>query len=1095
MKPLFISLVFAACLPTLATREIRFSHLSLEEGLSQSTVFCMLQDTYGFMWFGTNDGLNRYDGYSFEHFKYDGMDSKTLSDSWISAMMEDSAGNLWVGTFKYGLNRLSESRTYFERIDLGLKDVPKGLGQNLVYAILEVSPGVLWVGLESHGIVVVKEGGASISYLRKNDNEEGTLHSDSVRTLLKRADGSIWVGGTEGLDRYDPETGRFHRVHVEANDSSLIGAIHTLMEDTTGRLWIGTFANGLYRLDKLGAPAHHYTEENSDFKGVHVSSLLQDDEGIVWAGTVNAGLNKLNAETGRFHNYTRNFYDPSALHDNTIMSLYQDRSGLTWLGTYSDGLYKFNLKLQGFRHIQPEHNAPSTLSGNNITAFAWEEDKLWVGTRKAGLNRFDPQTDTYTHYRYRENEKNSLSADQIRHVLHTRDGYVWVGTEKGLDRIEPNTGSVINYPPGDHLGELNAPQVMYLFEDEQNQLWVGTYEGGLNRLDRSTHQFQAFMFSLEDENSISSNLVNHIFLDNKGQLWVSTEDGINLMDRENQTFTRYLHDPDNPRSLRHPAVMAVFQRPGEDDVLWVGTYGGGLNRLHIESGQSVAFTMKDGLANDAIYGILDDEQGRLWISTNNGISRFHPETGEFRNFDSSNGLPRNEFNRNAYLKADNGELIFGCFGFITFDPMTVKGNPYMPTIALTSVQIGNDALISSKPLPALEELRLAHDDEVLFLSFASLDFNSPPKNRFAHRLEGVFDQWVVLDNRHDITYTNLSPGQYTLRVKGSNNDGVWNNEGLTLPIIVDPPLWLTKQAYIAYFVLLAIIAIGTWRYRVLDSRRELQRAMSLGKAEFATTVLHNIGNVLNSVKVGCDRTASILRTSKMKQLLRAQDLLYENLENVDYYLKEDPRGKLLPGYFKSAGELVNEEYREMIRECDEMSEQIALMKDIIETQQAHASISLMEEAHNLNQVVRDALKVQESGLMNRGILIEERLRPLPPVKVPKTQLMHIVINLVKNAREAMDANGDREKKLLLETGRYGETEVYLKIKDTGTGISRENLPKMFTYGFTTKPNGHGFGLNYCSRAMKEMGGTIEVESEGVGKGAAFTLLFRSTSPD
>lgn len=1065
------------------SQDLRFQHLGISEGLSQSTVFAILQDRAGFMWFGTNDGLNLYDGYGFRHFLHRATEPDSLSDSWVSALYEDQAGVLWVGTYGYGLNRLRPDGR-FDRIDLGLDDIGRGLGQNLVTGLVEVEPGVIWVGLQNHGIAVVRSGTPTTLL-----GEMFGLKSGNVRTLCKSRDGGAWIATDHGLARYLPLVGRIQEVATLAEDGSRPEAIDSLLEDEEGRLWIGTATQGLYLRHPNGR-MRHFSGEGSPGESA-IKSMLAGREGELWIGTAKSGMFKLAIGSEHFTQYRADYGDASSLRDNTIFSLCQDRSGQVWIGTYAEGLSRFNPSLQGFHHIRAYPERTNSLSGNLVTAFAWDEGKLWIGTRHSGLDLYDPATGRFTHFSSRPNQADSLSSNEIRNVFRDRQGIIWVGTENGINRIDPRR-KVTQYLADGKPGSLNARSVMQILEDGPD-LWVATYEGGLNRFDRTSQRFQAYTYKADSLTSLSSNYVNCVFVDSEKRLWVGTEDGLDRMDRASGRFERYsVVEESHPNGLHHPSVMAIFQRSGEHD-LWIGTYGGGLHRFNPSTGAFAVFTTREGLANDAIYGIVDDSLGRLWISTNGGISRFHPESGEFRTYDTHNGLPRNEFNRGAYLRAPDGQLYFGGYGVVVFDPLKIKVNTYVPPVVLTGVTVGNRPLSPGIPLTQFKELRLPHDHHVLALSFAALDYNSPGSNRFAAKLEGVFDDWVELDGRHEITYTALMPGSYKLRLKASNNDGVWNEQGLVLPIVVDPPPWRTRQAYIFYGVVAALLLLLLWRARIRARNQELERAMSIGKAEFATTVLHNIGNVLNSVRVSCDKTAGLMRASKVRPLLRALDLLSENLENIEHYLKHDPRGKLLPGYFKSAGELVVEEYREMLNECDEMAEQISLMKDIIETQQAHASISLADEAHNLNEVVRDALRVQDSGLRQRGVTVEERLRPLPPVNVPKTQLMHIIINLLKNAREAMEQNGERERRLILETGRYGDTEVYLKISDTGVGIARENMARMFTYGFTTKPNGHGFGLNYCSRAMRELGGSIEVESEGAGKGAAFTLLFRTDS--
>jgi len=1064
-------------------QQYNFSHLSIREGLSQSTVLAMHQDRSGLLWFGTNDGLNRYDGYEIRIFKRDRLDPTSVSDNWITALAEDEAGTLWVGTFGPGLCRLNPNGYSFTQIDLG-GNARSGLSQNTVTAIAEVEPGILWLGTEGSGIITFQVETGSLGSLVHLSEDPSSLGGNYIKAIQRDASGTIWVASQDGgLSSYDSKKKVFRTYrHDPNNRNSLISnKSSALLIDSQNHIWIGSEDAGMDRLDPKTDQFTHYSPM---LRTRPINALWEDQEGNIWVGTEGDGLNLYIRKTGYFVSLQPDPYDQTSINDPVIKTLLQDRSGILWVGTYGNGLNKLNLNIRGILQIHNHPKVPHSLASGLVTSFAEDpEGRLWIGTRTNGLNYFQEESG---HSRYAGKDK--LASDRVNHLLVDRSGTLWVATIQGLDRMISHNDGFQHYQNSTaDTTSLGHNYVQYLFEDGQDRFWVGTYGAGLDLLDRDTGTFQHFAYDVKNPESLSNNQVNAIAEDRDGTLWVATELGLNAMS-ELGSFRKFVHEPDNPTGLGHNSVMCLHVRNG--GALWIGTYGAGLARLESSTGVFRHYTERDGLANDSIYGILEDADGFLWISTNGGLSRFDPTTKTFRNFGTGSGLRHIEFNRNAFFRDSRGDLLFGEQGYTRITPDQLNLDQEAPEITLTSLRKYNQDYASDVPLSRLSELTLAANDRMVSFGFAVMDYANPAKNRFTYKLDGLMEEWIDLNpGAHTISFTNLSSGSYTLLVKGATPTSEWNEEGIRLPITVLAPWWRSNLAWVAYFFLLFLFIFLAVLLRRGLKERSMLRAISLGKAEFATTVLHNIGNILNSLRISCDQGERTLRSTRLKQVVRAHEMLYDNRENIGTYLTEDTRGKLLPNYLHGAGAVMMEEYEDVLREFEEMSDKISLMKDIIETQQAHAKLSLLEESHDLNLIVEDAYNVQEASIRRRHVEVEMVLSPqIAPIKVHKTQVMHIIINLLKNGAEAMEKVVDRDRKIFIETSQKGKM-VQLSIRDTGIGISQGNLEKMFTYGFSTKQTGHGFGLHFCWRAMKEMGGTISVDSEGEGKGAVFLLTF------
>ncbi len=834
---LILAVLTTATPAAYSERNLRFNRLSLEQGLSQGSIYALIQDSRGFMWFGTEDGVNRYDGYEITIYKHDADDPGSLSHSFVWALQEDRQGNVWIGTNGGGVdrwNRATDTFTHFRNDPQN----PNSLSNDRVRVILEDPYGQLWIGTDGGGLNRFDPASNTWTRYSHNPANPASLSNDRIRALHLDDDGVLWVGTYGGgLDRFDPASGNFeHHVHDPADPTSLSDdLIYTIYRDRGGSLWVGTYTNGLNRLDpetRRFTRFQHDPENMRSLGAGRVRSVYQDRDGTLWVGT-DAGLNEWKGDG--FIRYQSNPADPKSLSDSKITAIYQDRGGVLWVGTKGDGLNKWNPATGFFSRGRRDPGAPSSLSSDRITSFQFDSarNELWVGTFGGGLNRLDRDTDVYAHFRHRPDDPDSLGDDTVMSLLLDRDGKLWIGTyEGGLNRLDPATGKVKRYEhdPNDP-SSMSRSGVMALFEDRAGTLWIGTFEAGLYRFDRATEKFVRYQSEPAVPTSLASNTVTSFCEDSSGALWVGTDGGgLSRFDREAGTFTHFRYDPGDPASLSSNVVWSIHE--DRDGALWIGTQGGGLNRWNREDREAnrvvfTRYTERDGLPNNLVYGVLSDDSGHLWLSTNKGISRFDPRIGEFKNYDTTHGLQSNEFNFGAYYRSPAGEMFFGGIrGFNSFFPSDVRENVVAPPVVLTAFRKNNRAVNLERPIYDTDSIVLDYTDYVVSFEFAALDYAAPEKNAYAYKLEGFDEDWIELGTSRRATYTNLDAGAYTLRVKGSNNDGVWN-ESSVLQVKVLPPPWKTWWAYTLYAAVLVGVVVAYTRSQARKLEREAEYSRKL----------------------------------------------------------------------------------------------------------------------------------------------------------------------------------------------------------------------------------------------------------------------------
>jgi ligand-binding sensor domain-containing protein len=775
----------------------------------------------------------------------------------IRTLYEDREGVLWIGTFGGGLDRFDRNAETFTHYLHDPED-PHSLGGNSIRAIVEDSQGNLWIGTDGGGLNRLDRDGDSNAepgrFIRYQHDpaDSQSLSNNNVWAITEDEAGVIWVGTGDGLNSFDPQTGAFTRYKHDPTDAHSLSAneIEALCIDRAGVLWVGTVGGGLNKLDRNigdGQPARfaHYELDPDDAHSLShnwVTVIRQDRNGVLWVGTRAGGLNRLDSETedgqsARFARFQHNPNDYQSLRHNEIRAIYEDDAGILWFGTYG-GVSLIDPQKQQFAHYRHNPADPFSLSDNDVQAIYKDRaGVLWVGTDGGGLNRLDPDTGHFAHYQHDPADPQSLSGNNVVSIHEDRAGVLWIGTiGGGLNEFDPKTERFTHYrhDPTDPQS-LSHDHVRAIFEDRLGTLWIGTFGGGLNKLDRDAEggqpaRFTRFQHDPGDPRSLGHDFVSSIYEDRSGVLWVGTRaGGLNKFDQETEQFTRYQHDPNDPGSLSNNAVATALE--DQSGVLWVIGFGG-LNRFDRTSEQFSLYGSHDGLPTDILLGILEEDAldgdgPVLWISSGNGLSRFDTHANTFENYGLRDGLQGNGFNFGAAHKGRDGELYFGGLnGFNAFYPSDIQDNAYVPPVAITDFQlankpvpIGEDSVLQESILDT-KELVLAHDDRVISFEFTALNYSSPEKNRYRYKLEGFDEEWTeVGSDRRFVTYTNLDPGEYVFRVLGSNNDGVWNEEGTSLAVTITPPWWQTWWFRGGVILLLVGLVAGGFVWQRASARR------------------------------------------------------------------------------------------------------------------------------------------------------------------------------------------------------------------------------------------------------------------------------------
>jgi signal transduction histidine kinase/ligand-binding sensor domain-containing protein len=1045
----------------------RFDRISAADGLPDDIVYSILQDRQGFMWFGTGNGLTRYDGYQFTVYHSDPSDPASLAHDTVYTIYQARNGDLWVGTGS-GLDRFEPTTRTFAHY----------LGGWTILSLYEDEAGILWVGTLS-GLTHLDpaDPGPSVFFRGSAGSGPTQPSGDMVKAIVQDQQGQIWLGTgagpsfgyDRGLDRFEPAAGTFvHYKHDPSNPASLSsGDVWAVFPDPQGGLWVGT-DGGLSHLDRSSGTFTRYQHGPDDplsLANDQVLAVLEDMAGRLWVGTA-GGLDQLDRSQNRFIHYRYDQADAKSLSNDVVLALYEDRSGVVWIGTTA-GVSRYDETASQFALYRSRADSPYRLSDDAVLAVVEDQSgELWVGTAAGGLNRLDRAAGTVTVYRHDPADPASLSSDGVTTLYEDRAGDLWAGTDnRWLERFDPETGTFVHY------WYLSAGEARAIVEDRAGDLWMGT-PNGLYRLNRATQTATHYRSTAEP--ALSSNYVTALYELQDGRLLVGTGGGgVDVWDPVTGQFSYYRHDPANPNSLAHDSVYSFYEDPIEG-VIWIGTWHG-LDRVERATGTASHYTEKEGLSGNAVIGIAADSAGMLWLITNRGLSRFDPGAETFRNYDAQDGLPDGGRSLAAVSQSQSGEILIGCSdGLVAFYPDRVPENPYPPPIAVTALSLFNE--VTRRDLSPDQPIELSYKQNFLSFEFAALDYTAPEKNQYAYRLEGVDADWVQAGTRRRADYPNLGPGSYLFWVRGSNNAGVWNEEGVAIPIAIAPPPWGTW--WFRGLVLLVLLAavVGTYRLRVrsIEARsRELARQVADRTAELSQT------NVLLEQEIAeRQRTEEALAQERAAAAVLAErNRLARGLHDS---VTQSMYGMML--YAEAASQLLAtgdshvDQATDLLRELRETAnEGLAEMRLLIFELRPPI---LREEG--LPSALQARLESVESraGLATEFHL-ETEAEPADEIDLPSDMeeglyriAWEALNNILRHARAHRVAVTLRHQRT--------ENKLILQIVDDGVGFSPAEARK-----------GRGMGLAGMAERAAQLGALLEIES---APGAGTTVRVTATLP-
>jgi len=1088
-----LTLILIFYSPSIAqTNNIRFEHLTVNDGLSSNTVNCIYQDSQGFMWFGTAGGLSKYDGYNILIFSHDPKDSSSLSDNYVKAIQEDKHGNIWIGTSN-GLNKLNPTTGNIEYF-FNRMDNPNSLSSNNIMSLYIDKNDTIWIGTDKglNKLEIFKNHVNSLEtyqykHYQHDEYNQNSLSNNVIIKIYEDRSGVLWIGTRNGLNAFDRTNETFTRYFNDPADPFSISGNHIteIYQDENNNLWIGTGyvrESGVTVYDKSGLLNRYnknsnkffrYEKNDDPFYISFVSSIVEDRSRKLWFGAIeNHGLYQYDEQSNQFIRYGYYQNNPYSLSSNMVTDLFVDKSGILWIATNQVGINKYDPNKDKFNHFEYLPGIENNLHSNNITGIIEDSfGKVWLGTWGKKTTVFDPVSglfEKYTYILYFKKPKidpRHLSWPWVTNVYEDKSKNIWIGTTIGLNKYNRKTKTYKKYfdnpkNPNDP-NFISSDYIYSILHDKHGDLWIGTING-LNRMNIKDETFKHYFHNPDDITSISANTIYCIYEDKSGDLWLSSYNGLHKYDRNNDQFIRYQHDKLDKSSLSNNSIWVISEDNSGN--IWVGTMGG-LNKFDKSTNTFTYFATQDGLPNNHVLGILEDDNKNLWISTANGLSKFDLNNMTFRNYDVDDGLQSNEFNFHSYHKGKSGRFYFGGNnGFNTFYPDSIKDNPYIPPVVITSFNILDKPFPISKPISDIDHIQLSHDQNIISYDFVSLNYTNSHKNRYAYILEGLESEWIHCGERRFARYSNIPPGDYTFRVKGSNNDRIWNEEGASIKIIITPPWWKTNLAYVSYFILFGLIIYLIWHFQMkrirLKHDMEMEHMQSEKYQEIDRLKSHFFANISHEF-----RTPLTLILSPIEQLL--SDTFIGNIKEGYVTIRSNAK-KLL--------RLVNQLLSLSKLEAGQIKLYVS-EKDIV---------SIFKRIVNLFSSLAQRKNIDLKYAFPKSLIIY----------FDEEKIDIILTNLLSNAFKFTPEGGEIEVAVgknneLLTLGTTATDFVKITISNTGSYIPENQLDKIFDRFYQVESNNHvegtGIGLSLTKDLVELHHGKITVKSK-VGKKTTFTIL-------
>lgn len=1116
---------------------IKFDHLSLEQGLSQVSTSAILQDRQGFIWIGTQDGLNRFDGQKVEVFRHEASDPQSIADNLCISLYVDRDDRIWTTNNRNGLRNFFDPRSgHFHQLIHAPDDPATPLPTlNTPGLMVEDDEGFLWIGTNM-GLEKIFLEDLSVRRIEPSDGSQDAASRDGltngiITAMLFDRRGDLWLGTVGGLHRRLPPgprgEERFEHFASDIDDPSTLSqnAISALYEDRQGYLWVGTFNSGLNRLDPTTGKVERFVSDPTDpsslasniifgFPGsivethddalwvttnqgmsrlapdreritnydgpiqqpgafaTNLRAVLVDSDGDLWLGSQGSGLSLYSPEKDGFLSYKHDPLDPKSLAGDVLAVLFESRSGILWVGTNSVGVDRYSKRKHKFRHHRSDPSRTDGLADDMI--FGFLEDRngtLWVSTQGAGVMALDAQRErVLQHYAWHPDDlDHDLGTDWARSLFEDSQGRLWIGTVgAGLALIDPVQQKVVRRyvnVRGDPRS-LSHNFVHDVLEDSRGQFWLGTVFGW-NRFDPESGQVDRYFNDPNDDRSLINNFARLTYEDRQGRLWIGTLNGLSRYEPDSDSFSNWRSLPEDPSTLAHGNIMDLYDDGAGH--LWIATYGGGLDRLHMASGRIEHFTRRNGLPSAAIYSVLADHHGDFWLSSNQGLSRFDPDRKTIVNYTVDDGLQSNEFNGRAFLIKEDGEILLGGInGFNSFYPEEIQRSDFVPPVRITGLRKVDQVV---PILDTSEPITVTYKDTFLSFEFAALDFAMPERTRYTYKLDGLDEEWIDSGSRREAIYTHLDGGTYTFRVKAASGDGLWNEVGANVDLIVVPPPWKTWWAYSLYAVsLLAAICLYV-RAKTRRHEEELERhRLELEQQRLVSEQLRQIDGMKDAFLAN---TSHELRTPLNGIIGIAESLLDDD------------------GRPRSSDDLGDDLF--MIATSGRRL--AALVDDILDfSKLKNHQLELRRRPVDLAQLTDVVFTLLQPLAAAKSLVLIHDMTALPPADGDENRLSQVFHNLVGNAIKFTERGDVRI------FGEEHDATLTVTVEDSGRGIPEDQLDKIFESfeqvdGSSTRAHGGtGLGLTISRQLIELHGGEIRVSSQ-VGQGSRFSFTLPAWQGD